>query len=44
MGLEPDVDYRPRISLDNQLILLRRLVASVAEGAKPDKVVVGGFS
>ncbi len=44
VGLEPNAAYRPRISMKNQLALLRHLVASVAAQAKPDKVVVGGFS
>ena len=30
VGLEPNAAYRPRISMNNQLALLRRLVASVA--------------
>ncbi len=30
--------------MTNQLILLRRLIASVAAAMRPDKVVVGGFS
>jgi len=44
VGLEPNVAYRPKISMANQLALLRRLVSSVAAQAKPNKVVVGGFS
>ena len=44
VGLEPKVAYRPKISMANQLALLRRLVLSVAARAKPNKVVVGGFS
>ncbi len=44
VGLEPKAAYRPKISMANQLALLRRLVISVAAQAKPNKVVVGGFS
>ncbi len=44
VGLEPGATYRPTVSMTNQLILLRRLIASVAAAMRPDKVVVGGFS
>jgi serine/threonine protein kinase len=44
VGLEPNVPHRPSISMENQLAVLRRLVTSVAERTRPDKVVVGGFS
>jgi len=44
IGLEPKATYRPKISMANQLTLLRRLVTSVAESARPEKVVIGGFS
>ncbi len=44
IGLEPKATYRPKISMTNQLTLLRRLVTSVAASARPAKVVVGGFS
>ena len=44
IGLEPNVAHRPRISMENQLLLLRRLVTSVVARTRPDKVVVAGFS
>jgi serine/threonine protein kinase len=44
VGLEPDATLRPKISMSNQLSLLRRLVTSIATQVRPDKVVVGGFS
>jgi serine/threonine protein kinase len=44
VGLEPNSPYRPKISMTNQLALLRRLVTSVADQTRPNKVVVGGFS
>ena len=44
VGLEPNVSHRPIISMENQLDLLRRLVTQVAAQARPDKVVVAGFS
>ena len=44
VGLEPNAPYRPKISMTNQLALLRRLVTSVADQTRPNKVVVGGFS
>jgi serine/threonine protein kinase len=44
VGIEPNASYRPNISMANQLAVLRRLVADVAGRARPDKVVVGGFS
>jgi serine/threonine protein kinase len=44
IGMEPKATYRPRISMANQLTLLRRLVASAAESARPSRVIVGGFS
>ena len=44
VGLEPNAAYRPMISMNNQLALLRLLVTSVTEQTRPNKVVVGGFS
>ncbi len=44
VGLEPDMLYRPHISMANQLVLLRHLVSAVAAQDHPTRVVVAGFS
>lgn len=44
VGLEPDMPYRPHISMANQLVLLRHLVSAVAVQLQPARVVVAGFS
>jgi len=44
VGLEPDMIYRPHISMANQLVLLRHLVSAVAAQIHPTRVVVAGFS
>lgn len=44
VGLEPNASHRPIISMENQLVLLRHLVSEISDQARPEKVVVGGFS
>jgi len=44
VGLEPGLKYRPNISMENQLKLLRHLVMQMAGQVKPERVIIAGFS
>jgi serine/threonine protein kinase len=44
LGLEPGVDNRPVVSLDNQFVLMRSLAAHLKKELRPRRTVIAGFS
>jgi hypothetical protein len=44
VGMEPDVENRPVVSLENQLSLIRSLTGDLRSRLNPDKTIVSGFS
>jgi serine/threonine protein kinase len=44
VGMEPDVDNRPVVSIENQLALVRALTADLRSRLNPDRTLISGFS
>lgn len=44
VGMEPEVDNRPVVSIENQLALLRALTGELRSRLNPAKILISGFS